>query len=281
MLTISGISKAFGKHPVLKDISFSIKNGEIYGLIGKNGAGKTTLMSIIAGLALPDTGSFEVEGQGNEEINIGYLPDIPAFFDYLTSQEYLDFLLKNTKRGCSKRDELLSLVGLTGKEKIKTMSRGMRQRLGVAAALVNEPQVLLLDEPTSALDPLGRHELMEILMKLKNSGKSVLLSTHILADMEKVCDKVGFLHNGIIQQEIYVEKLLAGDQGVWEIMFDGNPVMPSNGRIKIFQKDPTTYLFETTDQKELLGFLLHLPCEIVSIKNKSTSLDDLFEEVCR
>ena len=161
------------------------------------------------------------------------------------------------------------------------MSRGTRQRLGVAAALVNEPQVLLLDEPTSALDPLGRHELMEILKRLKESGKSILLSTHILADMEKVCDKVGFLHGGQIRKEVCVKTLLSGERDAWEIAFDRPPVPEENPAIRVVPMDETTFLFETDDQKELLNYLQRLPCTIVSIKNKTASLDDLFEEVCK
>ena len=203
MLNVNSITKSFENHKVLNGVSFSINNGEIYGLIGKNGAGKTTLMNIVAGLSKSDEGSYSI-GDETATSSIGYLPDIPAFFDYLTAQEYIDFLLMNVDRTKERKTHLLQLVGLKGNEKIKSMSRGMKQRLGVASALVTDPQVLLLDEPTSALDPQGRHELMEILKQLKADGRSIVLSTHILADMEKVCDKVGFLHDGVIKNEIRI-----------------------------------------------------------------------------
>ena len=117
---------------------------------------------------------------------VGYLPDLPAFYDYLTTDEYLDFLLMNENP--KRRDELLEIVGLPKGAKVKTMSRGMRQRLGIAAVLVKDPDVILLDEPTSALDPAGRNDVKDILLKLKSEGRTIILSTHILADMDSICD---------------------------------------------------------------------------------------------
>lgn len=282
MLTVNGITKSFENHKVLDGVSFSINNGEIYGLIGKNGAGKTTLMNIIAGLSKSDEGSYSI-GEEPATSSIGYLPDIPAFFDYLTAQEYIDFLLMNVDRTKERKTHLLQLVGLNGNEKIKSMSRGMKQRLGVASALVTDPKVLLLDEPTSALDPQGRHELMEILKQLKADGRSIVLSTHILADMEKVCDKVGFLHNGVIKNEIRVSELLSGEQDSWEIEFEAELEFPAHNKtaLCVTPTSEKSYLFETADQKYLLQYLASLPNKIVSIRNKAISLDELFKEVCK
>ena len=222
MLKVNRISKSFHGRQVLKEITFTVNSGEIYGLIGKNGAGKTTLMNIIAGLSCPDSGACLIDNKNKRNPNsvrTGYLPDLPSFYEYLTAKEYMDFLLMNTRKQnlSDKRNQLLENVKLSGKEKIKDMSRGMKQRLGIAAALVNDPPILLLDEPTSALDPMGRHELMEILKSLKKEGKAILLSTHILADMEQVCDNTGFLNNGTIEKEINVNSLLLGNSDIWEI----------------------------------------------------------------
>ena len=282
MLNVNSITKSFENHKVLNGVSFSINNGEIYGLIGKNGAGKTTLMNIIAGLSKSDEGSYSI-GEETATSSIGYLPDIPAFFDYLTAQEYIDFLLMNVDRTKERKTHLLQLVGLKGNEKIKSMSRGMKQRLGVASALVTDPKVLLLDEPTSALDPQGRHELMEILKQLKADGRSIVLSTHILADMEMVCDKVGFLHDGVIKNEIRVGELLSGKQDSWEIEFEAELEFPAHNEtdLCVTPTGEKSYLFETADQKYLLQYLASLPVKIVSIRNKVLSLDDLFEEVCK
>lgn len=282
MLKVEGITKRFENHKVLNGVSFSISDGEIYGLIGKNGAGKTTLMNIIAGLSKSDEGTCSTGNECNVR-NIGYLPDIPAFFDYLTVQEYIDFLLMNADRTNKRRTYLLQLVGLNGNEKIKSMSRGMKQRLGVAAALVTDPKVLLLDEPTSALDPQGRHELMEVLKQLKVDGRSIVLSTHILADMEKVCDKVGFLHDGVIKKEVWIGELLTGKQDSWEVEFETGLELPvyDNSAMCITPISTKVYVFESANQKYLLQYLTSLPAKIMSIRNKSLSLDELFEEVCK
>lgn len=282
MLNVKGITKSFENRKVLNGVSFSINDGEIYGLIGKNGAGKTTLMNIIAGISKIDEGNYSI-GEETDTRKIGYLPDIPAFFNYLTAQEYIDFLLMNVDRRNERRTYLLQLVGLKGNEKIRSMSRGMKQRLGVASALVTDPAVLLLDEPTSALDPQGRHELMEILKQLKADGRSIVLSTHILADMEKVCDKVGFLHDGVIKNEIRVSELLSGKQDSWEIEFETEFGFPTYNKTSmcVIPTSKKSYVFETTDQKYLLQYLASLPAKIVSIRNKVLSLDDLFEEVCK
>ena len=198
------------------------------------------------------------------------------------TQEYIDFLLMNTRKANTKRDQLLTLVGLKGNERIRIMSRGMKQRLGIAAALVTNPDVLLLDEPTSALDPMGRHELMEIMKQLREDGKTSILSTHILADMERVCDKVGFLHNGSIQREVRINDLLSGRDDTWEITFDCElSDVPQDSVIVISKVGQAKYTFQSNDQKRLLFYLSQLPETIVSIKNKATTLDDLFEEVCQ
>lgn len=282
MLNVYDITKSFENHKVLNGVSFSVNAGEIYGLIGKNGAGKTTLMNIIAGLSKSDGGNCSIGEENNSISKISYLPDIPTFFDYLTAQEYIDFLLMNVKYTNGRRNDLLQLVGLQGNEKIKSMSRGMKQRLGVAAALVTDPKVLLLDEPTSALDPQGRHELMKILKQLKANGRSIVLSTHILADMEKVCDRVGFLHEGVIKNEVWISTLLSGKQDMWEIKFETTLEHPAYNEelLHIEQTSEKTYLFETTEQKYLLQYLAMIPEKIISIRNKVVSLDELFEEVC-
>ena len=288
MLKVNRISKSFHGRQVLKEITFTVNSGEIYGLIGKNGAGKTTLMNIIAGLSCPDSGACLIDNKNKRNPNsvrTGYLPDLPSFYEYLTAKEYMDFLLMNTRKQnlSDKRNQLLENVKLSGKEKIKDMSRGMKQRLGIAAALVNDPPILLLDEPTSALDPMGRHELMEILKSLKKEGKAILLSTHILADMEQVCDNTGFLNNGTIEKEINVNSLLLGNSDIWEITFKTlfPAALYANDIVKITHQNNTTFLFESTDQKALLHFLAGIQSEIINIHNKIQSLNDIFQEVCK
>lgn len=282
MISVSNIKKRFGSNEVLNGVSLSVQSGQIYGLIGHNGAGKTTLMTIMAGLGKADSGECILKGKG-----ISYLPDVPGFFEYLTCGEYIDFLLSgltiDPKRS---KVELLKMVGLSEKIRVGSMSRGMRQRLGIAAALVNDPDVILLDEPTSALDPSGRMEVLDILKSLKNEGKAILLSTHVLADMENVCDEVGFLHGGIIKQQLSVDKLQDGC--TWIVRFCNEVNIDNQNKAFNLQRiDNKTYklIMNPTDisagQQAAFLYLASLKQQIDSIHNDTKNLDAIFQEVCR
>ncbi len=206
ILTLSDVSKAFGSKKIIDNLSFSVGEHNIFGFIGQNGAGKTTTMKMILGLLKIDSGEITVNGEsvkfGNAKTNreIGYLPDVPEFYGFMTPKEYLTFCGKIAgieKKYCDKRiEELIKLVGLNGVNKrISGFSRGMKQRLGIAQALLGNPKLLICDEPTSALDPLGRKEILDILSDVKKHT-AILLSTHILSDVERICDKIAFLYNG-------------------------------------------------------------------------------------
>ena len=206
ILTIENLSKSFGNNKVIDGLSFSVPEHSIYGFIGQNGAGKTTTMKMILGLLKADSGKVVVCGEavsfGQTKTNeyIGYLPDVPEFYPYMRPKEYLklcgDITGMSADKIKSRSDELLMLVGLKGvNKKIGSFSRGMKQRLGIAQALLNEPKLLICDEPTSALDPIGRKEILDILLAVKGRT-TVVFSTHILADVERICDHVAVLNNG-------------------------------------------------------------------------------------
>ena len=206
ILTLSHVSKRFGSNKVIDDLSFSVPENTIYGFIGENGAGKTTTMKMILGLYQMDQGVIQVNGmnvtygQTNTNRFIGYLPDVPEFYGYMTPTEYLKLCGEITgipeKPLKSRIIELLDLVGLEkANKRIQGFSRGMKQRLGIAQALLNKPKLLICDEPTSALDPIGRKEIIDILQSVKNQT-TVVFSTHILSDVERICDEIGLLHNG-------------------------------------------------------------------------------------
>lgn len=208
MLKIENLKKSFGDKEVLKGLSLSVPEKSIFGFIGKNGAGKTTTMKTVLGLMKPDEGEIFVNGKkvvfGQTSTNqyIGYLPDVPEYYSFMTPAEYLHFcgeITGLTKAERTKRaEELLELVGLKGeKHRIKGFSRGMKQRLGIAQALLNKPKLLICDEPTSALDPVGRKEILDILMAVKNET-TVLFSTHILSDVERICTDIAFLNEGTV-----------------------------------------------------------------------------------
>lgn len=205
-IEIEKLSKSFGKSKVIDNLSLSVPQHSVFGFLGQNGAGKTTTMKMILGLLKPDEGNIKVLGEtvsfGETKTNryIGYLPDVPEFYGYMKSIEYLKLCgeitgLTDTKIKLRSK-ELLELVGLSDIHKrIGSFSRGMKQRLGIAQALLNEPQLLICDEPTSALDPIGRKEILDILEQVK--GKTtVIFSTHILSDVERICDRIAVLNKG-------------------------------------------------------------------------------------
>ena len=209
MLRITNLQKRFGDKEVLKGLDLSVPKGCIFGFIGKNGSGKTTTMKTVLGLTQADGGEILVNGErvvyGQTSTNrhIGYLPDVPAFYPFMTAEEYLTFCgeitgLTDTENK-QRRTELLELVGLQDeKHRIGGFSRGMKQRLGIAQALLNRPKLLICDEPTSALDPVGRKEILDILLSVRQQT-TVLFSTHILSDVERICTDVALLDNGVIR----------------------------------------------------------------------------------
>ncbi|MBD5495740.1 MAG: ABC transporter ATP-binding protein [Lachnospiraceae bacterium] len=217
VLAIQNLKKNFGSKEVLCGIDLSVPEHSIYGFIGKNGAGKTTTMKAILGLLKPDSGDVYVMGekvhfgQTGTNRHIGYLPDVTEFYSYMTPLEYLNFCGEVSgmdKAGIVARSkELLELVGL-GQERhrIKGFSRGMKQRLGIAQALLNRPKLLICDEPTSALDPVGRKEILDILLAARDQT-TVLFSTHILSDVERICTAAAFLNNGKIAMQGTIAEL--------------------------------------------------------------------------
>lgn len=209
MLRISGLRKHFGDKLVLDGLDLSVPENSIFGFVGKNGAGKTTTMKTVLGLLKADSGEITVNGEkvvyGQTATNrhVGYLPDVPAFYSFMTAGEYLQFCgeitgMKKQEQEARSR-ELLELVGLSHENhRIKGYSRGMKQRLGIAQALLNRPKLLICDEPTSALDPVGRKEILDILLAVREQT-TVLFSTHILSDVERICTDVAFLDNGVAE----------------------------------------------------------------------------------
>lgn len=198
MLKITGLQKSYKGFPVLTNLNMTIDKGDVYGFLGTNGCGKTTTMNIICNIISKDSGEVMFE---NNEAKIGYLPEAPALYGYMNGFEYLDFIgacCRYQGDIKARTAEVLDITGMTGSAKrlIKGYSRGMNQRIGIAAALYNNPDLLILDEPTSALDPEGRAEVMEIIRKLADRGSTIILCTHILTDVERAANKIGILRNG-------------------------------------------------------------------------------------
>jgi ABC-2 type transport system ATP-binding protein len=215
-----GLSRSYGKVVALSDLNLEVETGSVFGFLGRNGAGKTTTIRLLTGLARPTFGAGWVDGvmatagDAAAREKFGYLPEEPAFFTWMTPVEFLDYVGKIFGMSADQRrariDELLSLTDLAEvkKRRIGGFSRGMRQRLGLAQALMHRPPVLFLDEPTSALDPAGRRDVLDFIDTLRGQT-TVFLSSHILADVERVCDTVGVIHEGKLLLVEDRERLLA------------------------------------------------------------------------
>lgn len=203
-IEIKGLTKTFGTHRVLDHMDLSVPAGSVFGLVGENGAGKTTTMKIILGLMPKDSGNIEIFGEdaSRSRAAAGYLPDVPSFYGYMNAREYMTLCggIGGIDKDILKPriDKLLKLVGIeNAKTRVSNYSRGMKQRLGIAQALLTKPDILICDEPTSALDPSGRKDILDIIRGL-GGDTTVIFSTHILSDVEKICDRVALMHDGRI-----------------------------------------------------------------------------------
>ncbi|MEM9245260.1 MAG: ABC transporter ATP-binding protein [Cyanobacteria bacterium P01_F01_bin.153] len=214
-VTVTGITKSYRTGfwlnqsvTTVQDVSFSVPRGQTFGLLGPNGAGKTTLLKLLLGIAKPTAGAGTVLGMPlgdrSTKQRLGYLPENAYFYDYLTGWEYLEHaaaIFQLPRQSVQRRiGEILDQVQLSHdaakKKLMKQYSKGMLQRVGVAQALINDPELVFLDEPMSGLDPLGRYQIREIILNLKDVGKTIFFNSHILSDVEQVCDSVAILANG-------------------------------------------------------------------------------------
>jgi len=225
MITIAGISKEFkegiGAKRVmaLEDLDLEVREGEVFGFLGPNGAGKSTAIKILINLIYPDKGRASIMGKDVRDRetrrHVGYLPENPYFYDYLTAEEMLWF--GGRASGLSspdvkkRTDELLDKVNLSGARKrpLRSYSKGMVQRAGLALALIHDPDVAILDEPMSGLDPIGRKMVVDLIIDLKRQGKTIFFSSHILTDIERLCDRVGIIIGGKLRLVDTLEKLLS------------------------------------------------------------------------
>jgi ABC-2 type transport system ATP-binding protein len=276
----------------LNNLDLQVGKGEIFGLLGPNGAGKTTAIKILMGIHFPTSGNAHIMdrplGDRHVKSKIGFLPENPYFYDYLTGWEFLDFyghlygMGKAARR--KKSEQLLAQVGLThaANRPLRGYSKGMTQRIGLAQALMNDPDLVILDEPQSGLDPLGRKEVRDLILGLKEHGKTVLFSSHILSDAEMVCDRVGILFKGELRSIGRLGELLSNRVTEWEIVLRGvddaffNEWRPRLGRVTKAQEE----YWAVAQTEELTQALIHAAVarggRLVQLTPRRESLEDYF-----
>ncbi|HHQ1990845.1 TPA: lantibiotic protection ABC transporter ATP-binding subunit [Staphylococcus aureus] len=219
-LVTENISKRFKNQDVLKHINITLENNEVYGLLGINGAGKTTLMKIICGILQQDSGEIKLDNRPmtrNDLHKVGSLIETPGTYNHLSAQDNLKIVCLNESVDFSEINSVLSLVNLNvdKKKKVKDFSLGMKQRLGIAMALIKKPEILVLDEPSNGLDPYGIQELRELLKLLTEQGTSIIISSHILSEIQVLADHIGIIHEGELKYQQRNNK----DENLEEIFF--------------------------------------------------------------
>lgn len=303
ILEVKNLKKSFNGHAVIKDLSFQVPEHSVFGFLGENGAGKTTTMKMILGLLQPDDGEIRIAGnkvsygETNTNRMIGYLPDVPEFYSYMRAKEYLKLCGEvsgmTVKKIQDKSGELLEIVGLKDvKQKIGGYSRGMKQRLGIAQALLNDPRLLLCDEPTSALDPVGRKEILDILSVVK-SQMTVVFSTHILSDVERICDRVAVLHDGKLALCGGLEELKSGhkrDEMILELTNEQDArrlqeILTKTEGITAVGRTRSALTIQVQDvQKsslQILSLVLREQMQVLKYEVQEPNLETLFMEVVK
>lgn len=294
VLKIINVRKRFGDKEVLKGLDLTVPEHSIFGFVGRNGSGKTTTMKALLGLLKIDDGEIYVCGErvifGQTATNrhVGYLPDVPEFYSFMTGKEYLKLCGESLGMKDSEIEErsreLLELVGLAEENhRIKGYSRGMKQRLGIAQALLSRPTLLICDEPTSALDPIGRKEILDILLSVREQT-TVLFSTHILSDVERICTSVALLHDGKIAMQGSVDelkKVRRADRFTVEVACaeDSAKIAAEFQNRKLCGKD--TLLFEGGDDElfAVMEFINKNRISVRRIEREEPTLESLFLEV--
>lgn len=272
----------------LQSLSLTISKGETFGVLGPNGAGKTTLLKILLGIVQPTLGTGEILGYplGDRTAKryIGYLPENAYYYDYLTGWELLDFIGSLFGVEASLRRQriadLLDLVGLSQsvarKKQLRQYSKGMVQRIGVAQALINDPEVVFLDEPMSGLDPVGRYQVREIILMLKKQGKTVFFNSHILSDVELICDRIGILNKGELIAMGTLNELLGTEQS-YQVSGHGGTEVELQPWLQhlIFQGD-TWYGQLAKDLPEFLTYLASIGAKAIAIDLARQTLEEFF-----
>ena len=298
VLAIEGLRKSYKGHlsittrEVIRGLDLTIERGEVFGLLGQNGAGKTTTIKMILSLIFPDAGTIRIFGEPNSSVavlaRVGFLPENPFFYEYLTGVEFLDFYGRLFGYGRAERERraarVLALVGMTERAAmpLRKYSKGMLQRIGMAQALINDPEFIILDEPMSGLDPIGRREFRDIILDLKARGSTVFFSSHILSDAEAICDRVGILKDGRIGTCGRLADLLTSSVKSWEVTFAG-PTFASlqlngfSGSLLSARGDESLVRVDVeADLARLLDAVRARAGRLIAVAGRRDTLEDLY-----
>ncbi len=296
-IDIKGLTKSFsngwlGKKQVIRDLNFQIRDNEVFGYLGGNGAGKTTTFKLMLGLIQPDKGDISFWGcSAKNRISramIGYLPEQPYFYAYLTGAEALDFYASLYGMISAERKTrvnfLLDLVGLShaGDTQLRKFSRGMLQRIGIAQALINDPKLLILDEPMSGLDPMGRKAMRDILLSCRDQGKTIIFSSHIISDVEMICDRAGILANGELKHIITMDDAMSAKDATWEISCQGASLDLSGIKEQDAIKQVihgTRYIISTGDKDiadQVMTEINRQGLSLISFSTARKSIEDIY-----
>ena len=298
-IVVEGLTKAYkgglgNSAAAVSNLSFKVNKGEIFGFIGPNGAGKTTTIKMLLGLLFPTSGKAEVLGKPTGDIeakrSISYLPESPYFYEHMTAVEVIDFYCKlfrmDAKARKQKVSELLERVGLaeSGGKNLREFSKGMLQRVGIAQALINDPDLLFLDEPTSGLDPIAHKDIQDLILSLKEKGKTVFISSHQLSDIEMVCDRVAIINRGKLVRLGTMEDLLHAGRTVITISNcdaeTADKIKPLAERVSTDGERMRVYV-ETDDGVHNVLEMIRGKAKLVSVVPQKQTLEDLFVDIVR
>lgn len=298
VLKTNNLTKQYNKNVVLDNVNITIKKGDIYGLIGRNGAGKTTLMKIITTLASPTSGTFELFNtcSENDELfdnkkRVGSLIEYPAFYPNLSAYDNLKYY--TIQRGIVDKNQInkvLELVNLTGtgKKKVKTFSLGMKQRLGIALAILNSPDFVILDEPINGLDPIGISELRDTFKKLSDNGITLLISSHILSELYLLTNEFGFLENGKLIKELSKEELDLECSKCLVIKTDDSKKVSvllekelNTNNYKVINNEEIRVYDYTDDSDKVSDVLVNNKIKIKGFYESGISLEEYFKEIIK
>jgi ABC-2 type transport system ATP-binding protein len=282
------------KH-ALRPLHLQVESGEIFGFLGPNGAGKTTTLKLLMGLVSPTSGSARVLGREWTDLavkaQIGFLPEQPYFYDYLTAHELLDYYGQLSGVPAAHRKErverMLHRVGLSEVRgvQLRKFSKGMLQRVGIAQAILHDPKIVFFDEPMSGLDPMGRREVRDLMEQLKQEGKTVFFSTHILSDAEALCDRVAIIHKGELRGVGAIEDLTSTVQGKVEVIWQGGAQVPASikalGAECHIAADKVRAIIDEKQQDAVIDALRRERLRLVSVTPVRTSLETYFVEKLR